>query len=56
MAGNDEDHGRSRRAGVEDRGWPSVGRVLVGQTAERSGGAVCGLHRAQGEEERWFLG
>jgi hypothetical protein len=56
MAGNNEDHGRSRRAGVEDRGWPSVGRVLVGQTAERSGGAVCGLHRAQGEEERWFLG
>jgi hypothetical protein len=31
-------------------------RVLGGRTIERSGGAVCGLHRAHGDEERGFLG
>jgi hypothetical protein len=31
-------------------------RVLSGRAIERSGGAVCGLHRARGDEERWFLG
>jgi hypothetical protein len=31
-------------------------RVLDGQTIERSGDAVCGLHRARGDEEREFLG
>jgi hypothetical protein len=31
-------------------------RVLGGRTIERSGGAVCGLHRAHGDEEREFLG
>jgi hypothetical protein len=30
MAGSDEDHGRSRRASVEDRRWLSTGRVLGG--------------------------
>jgi hypothetical protein len=30
-------------------------RVLGGQAIERSGGAVCGLHRACGDEEREFL-
>jgi hypothetical protein len=47
MAGNDENHGRSRRPGAEDRGWASTGQVLGGQTIERSGDAVCGLHCAQ---------
>jgi hypothetical protein len=31
-------------------------RVLDGQAIERSGGAVCGLHRARGDENREFLG
>jgi hypothetical protein len=31
-------------------------RVLGGRTIERSGGFVCGLHRAHGDEERGFLG
>jgi hypothetical protein len=33
-----------------------TGRVLGGWTIERSGDAVCGLHRARGDEERAFLG
>jgi hypothetical protein len=45
MACIDKDRGRSRRPGVEDRGW-----------SHWSGGAVCGLHRARGDEERGFLG
>jgi hypothetical protein len=55
MTGNDEDRGRSRRLGAEDRGWSSTGRVLGGQTIERSGDTVCGLHHAQGDEEHMFL-
>jgi hypothetical protein len=31
-------------------------RVLGGRVVERLGGAVCGLHRARGDEERGFLG
>jgi hypothetical protein len=31
------------------------GRVLGGRAIERSGGTVCGLHRARGDEERGFL-
>jgi hypothetical protein len=54
MAGSDEDHGRSRRPGVEDQVWSSTGRVLSGQTVERSGDAVCGLYRTQGDEEQVF--
>jgi hypothetical protein len=38
MARSDEDRGMSRRPGAEDRGW-----------SHRSGGAVCGLHRARGD-------
>jgi hypothetical protein len=38
MVYNDEDHGRSRRPGAEDRGW-----------SHRSGGTVCGLHLARGD-------
>jgi hypothetical protein len=39
--------------------WTGDGRtdwVLGGQVIERSGGAVCSLHRARGDEEREFLG
>jgi hypothetical protein len=32
-----------------------TGRVLSGRAIERSGGAVCGLHRTRGDEEREFL-
>jgi hypothetical protein len=46
MAGSDECHDRSKRPGVEDRGWSSIGRVLGGRTVERSGDAMCGLHHA----------
>ncbi len=46
--------------GVEDLvqriGDGRTGRVLGGWAIERSGGAVCGLHRARGDEERGFLG
>jgi hypothetical protein len=33
-----------------------TGRVLGGRTIERSGGAVCDLHRARGDEERGVVG
>jgi hypothetical protein len=33
-----------------------TGRVLGGWAVERSGDAVCSLHRARGDEERGFLG
>jgi hypothetical protein len=33
-----------------------VGRVLGGREIERSIGAVCGLHRARGDENHEFLG
>jgi hypothetical protein len=32
-----------------------TGRELGGRTIERSDGAMCGLHRACGDEERGFL-
>jgi hypothetical protein len=31
-------------------------QVLGGRAIERSGGAVCDLHRARGDEKRGFLG
>jgi hypothetical protein len=34
----------------------NTGRVLGGRAIERSGGAVCGLHHARGDEECRFLG
>jgi hypothetical protein len=40
---------------VQRTGDGHTGRVLGGQAIERSGGAVCGLHRACGDEERRFL-
>jgi hypothetical protein len=33
-----------------------TGRILGGRVIERSGGAVCDLHRARGDDERGFLG
>jgi hypothetical protein len=56
MAGNDEDRERSRRFSAEDRGWSSTGWILGSQMIERSGDAVCDLHRTQGDEEHEFLG
>jgi hypothetical protein len=41
---------------VQRTGDGHTGRVLSGRTVERSGGTVCGLHRARGDEERGFLG
>jgi hypothetical protein len=55
MVGNDEDCGRSRRPGAEDREWSSIGRVLGGRVIGRLDNAVCGLHRARGDEEVGFL-
>jgi hypothetical protein len=33
-----------------------TGRVLGGRAIEMTGGTVCGLHRARGDEKRGFLG
>jgi hypothetical protein len=41
---------------VQRTGDGRTGRVLDGQAIERSGGAVCGLHRARGDDEHVFLG
>jgi hypothetical protein len=41
---------------VQRTGDGRTGRVLGGRAIERSGGAVCGLHLARGDEERMFLG
>jgi hypothetical protein len=41
---------------VQRTGDSRTGQVLGGQAVERSGGAVCGLHLAHGDEERGFLG
>jgi hypothetical protein len=41
---------------VQRIGDGRTGRVLSGRVIERSGGAVCGMHRARGDEERKFLG
>jgi hypothetical protein len=43
MAGSDEDHGRSRRLGVEDQGWSSTGQVVGGWTIKVSGDAMRDL-------------
>jgi hypothetical protein len=40
-----------QRTGDGCRGW-----VLDDRVIERLGGAVCGLHRARGDEEHGFLG
>jgi hypothetical protein len=55
MTGGDEDCGKSRRPGVEDRDG-CTGRGLGGRMIRRSGDTVCGLHHAHRDEERVFLG
>jgi plasmid stabilization system protein ParE len=46
-------------AGVEDLVQMTrdghTGQVLGGREIERSGGAMCGLYRARGDEKREFL-
>jgi hypothetical protein len=41
---------------VQRTGDGRTGRVLGGRAIERSGGAMCGLHRARGDEKHEFLG
>jgi hypothetical protein len=41
---------------VHRTGDGRTGPVLGGRAIERSGGAVCGLHHAHGDEERRFIG
>jgi hypothetical protein len=41
---------------VQMTGDGRTGRVLGGRVVEKSGGTVCSLHRARGDEERGFLG
>jgi hypothetical protein len=41
---------------VQMTGDGRTGRVLGGWTIGRSGDAVCGLHRARGDEEHEFFG
>jgi hypothetical protein len=53
---SDKDRGRIRRLDAEDQRWSNIGRVLGGRMIGRSGDAVCGLHYAQGDEERGVLG
>jgi hypothetical protein len=56
MTDSDEDLGKSRRPGAENREWSSTGRILGDRTIERSGDAVCGLYRAHRDKEHEFLG
>jgi hypothetical protein len=41
---------------VQRTGDGHTGQVLSGLAIERSGGALCGLHHAHGDEEHKFLG
>jgi hypothetical protein len=41
---------------VQRTGDDYTGRIFGGRAIERSGGAVCGLHCARGDEEHEFLG
>jgi hypothetical protein len=41
---------------VQRTGDGRTGRVLGGRAIERSGDAMCGLHRAHGDEKYEFLG
>jgi hypothetical protein len=56
MVSSNEDYGRSRRPGTQDRGWSSTSRELGGRTIKGSSDVVCSLYRAQGNKERKFLG
>jgi hypothetical protein len=54
MACSDKDRDRGRRPGAEAEDG-HTGQVLGGRAVERSGGTVCGLHRARGDQEHVFL-
>jgi hypothetical protein len=41
---------------VQRTGDGRTDRILGGWAIQRSGGTVCGLHRARGDEKREFLG
>jgi hypothetical protein len=41
---------------VQRTGDGHTGQVLSARVIKRSGGAVCDLHRARGDEEHGFLG
>jgi hypothetical protein len=41
---------------VQRTGDGRTSQILGDRVIERSGGAVCGLHRACGDKERGFLG
>jgi hypothetical protein len=41
---------------VQRTGDSHTGQVLSGRAIERSGGAMCDLHRARGDEDHEFLG
>jgi hypothetical protein len=41
---------------VQRTGDGRTGQVLGDRAVERSGGTVCGLHLARGDEEHGFLG
>jgi hypothetical protein len=41
---------------VQRTGDGRIARVVDDRAIERSGGAVCSLYRARGDEERGFLG
>jgi hypothetical protein len=41
---------------VQRTGDGRTGRIFSGRPIRRSGSAVCGLHRARGDEEHIFLG
>jgi hypothetical protein len=55
MTDNDEDRGRVGHL-MQRTGDGCTGQVLHGRMIKRSGDAVCGLYRAQGDDEREFLG
>jgi hypothetical protein len=51
---SDENHDRNMRPDAEDRD-DRTDRILGDRAIERSGDAVCGLHRALRDEECVFL-
>jgi hypothetical protein len=52
MADTNEDRGRSRRLGVEDRGRSGTSQVLTSQTIGRLRGIMCDPHRTHGANKK----